>query len=118
MRNICALFSALIFTAAIAAGTACAQNSTIQFPRTGSIGTAPAASVPPAITASPYGSSVPTYGGTGPISITVDHFMRAKESRRRIPDNRVEKVNYVHPPADMMTAGEGRTNTDKASDRG
>ncbi|MFN0019424.1 MAG: hypothetical protein ACKVP0_14255 [Pirellulaceae bacterium] len=66
MRNIFALFSALIFTATVAAGTACAQNSTIQFPRTGSIGTAPA-TIPPA-SGSPYGSSIPSYGGNGPIT--------------------------------------------------
>ena len=67
MRNICATFSALIFTVAIAAGTACAQSSTIQFPRTGSIGTAPAATAPP-ISTSPYGSSIPPISGTGPIT--------------------------------------------------
>jgi hypothetical protein len=68
VRNIRAHFCALIFTAAIAAGTACAQNSTIQFPRTGSIGTAPATAVPSVTTGSPYGSSVPSIGGTGPLT--------------------------------------------------
>jgi len=58
VRNIRALTRALCFTAAIAAGTACAQ--TIQFPKTGSIGTAPA-TIPPA-TASPYSNPASSYG--------------------------------------------------------
>lgn len=68
MRNICAPLCALIFTVAIAAETACAQSSNIQFPRTGSIGTAPSATTPPATTGSPYGSSIPSNSGTGPIT--------------------------------------------------
>ena len=60
MRNIRALISALIFTAAIAAGTVCAQSTRIAFPNTGSIGTAPA-TIPPA-TVSPYSNPPSSYG--------------------------------------------------------
>lgn len=58
------LTCALVLTAMLAAGEACAQ--TIQFPRTGNIGTAPATAVPP-VAASPYGSAVPTYGAGGAV---------------------------------------------------
>ena len=70
MRNISAWHFALIVTAMFAAETVCAQSPSIQFPRTGSIGTAPLTTTTPPAAGSPYGNPVPTYGGTGPISGT------------------------------------------------
>ncbi len=102
MRNFRALSSALVFTAVIAAGSACAQGTKIEFPRTGNIGTAPATAIPPAA-GSPYRNPVPAFGSGGTFSGTAPSGNAGAGASIYAPPSGYAPPTTFSPPATLGT---------------
>ena len=51
------------------------------------------------------------------LAVTVNNFVRAEVMRRRIPNDRIEKVDDVHSAAHVLATGERGTNAHEAANR-